>query len=134
MRDPRKVDFPRKGDRNGCRLGSIRVVTKVTTHYIREFPNRALSSWACGPCAPAARSLSVRMSQPSETTTVWVPRNFLGSDRVRSYHWDDRCSRAPERGELVEAPYAAVRSSPRLKACPACAPAVVALRPQSRSG
>ena len=74
------------------------------------------------------------MSQQFEIHTVWVPRNFMGSDRVRSYHWDDRCPRAPERSELVEAPYAAVRSSPRLKACPACDPEVAVLPPESRSG
>jgi hypothetical protein len=86
------------------------------------------------PASSGCAAVEHAMSQSSEISTVWVPRNFLGSDRVRSYHWDDRCPRAPERGELVEAPYAAVRSSPRLKACPACDPAVASLRPESRSG
>jgi hypothetical protein len=62
------------------------------------------------------------MSRSSESDTVWVPRNFLAADRIRSYHWDDGCPRAPERGELVQVPFAAVLSSPRLKACPACDP------------
>jgi hypothetical protein len=61
-------------------------------------------------------------SQSADHETVWVPRQFLSSERVRSYHWDGDCPRAPERDELVEVPYAAVLASPRLKACPACDP------------
>jgi hypothetical protein len=53
---------------------------------------------------------------------VWVPKSFLASGRVRSYHWDPSCPRAPERAELIEVALPAVLASPRLKACPACDP------------
>jgi hypothetical protein len=62
------------------------------------------------------------MSQSSEEETVWVPRTFLASDRVRSYHWATNCPRAREGEDMIRVPLAAVLSSPRLKACPACQP------------
>jgi hypothetical protein len=68
------------------------------------------------------RGPEMELSESTEHETVWVPRQFLASERVRSYHWDDDCARAPESDELVEVPYGAVLSSPRLKPCPACAP------------